>query len=135
MTAPLALLVTVLLDTAVIVLFAQRPRFDGWKLVGVIFVLFYGVKTLLVGIEVVYFSEILTPAMARGLFINGLIVAALFSPTAVWVLGRWTTAGKASTAGAWKSSSLELYRLRWTNWRWSVCSTWFYSLAAAGALF
>ncbi len=89
-TAPLMLLVVALLDTAVLTMAIHRLRYHGWQLAGAIFLLFYGVKTFLVGIEAVYLSDVLTPPMARSLFLNGLIVAALFTPIAVRGFGRWT---------------------------------------------
>ncbi len=89
-TAPLALLVMALLDTAVLTVAIRHLHYNGWRLVGALFLLFYGVKTFLVGIEAVYLSDVLTPPMARSLFLNGLIVAALFIPIAVRGLGCWT---------------------------------------------
>lgn len=88
-TAPLILLLVALLDTAVLSAAICRLRAGGWRLAGIAFLIFYGVKTLLVGIEAVYLSDVLTPSLARSLFFNGLIVAGVFSPAAVWVLGCW----------------------------------------------
>ncbi len=108
MTAPLALLVMALLDTAVLTMATHRLRYNSWQLTGAIFLLFYGVKTFLVGIEAVYLSDVLTPLMARSLFLNGLIVAALFTPVAVhWTAHkRVVTTAKAArptlrTAAGW----------------------------------
>lgn len=92
-TAPLILLLVALLDTALLSAAVCRLRASGWRLAGIVFLLFYGVKTFLVGIEAVYLSDVLTPALARSLFVNGLVVAGVFSPVAVWALGRWAARG------------------------------------------
>jgi hypothetical protein len=88
--APFALFAVAFLDTAVIVAAISRLRYTGWRLIATVFLFIYGLKTFLVAIEGIYLSDVLTPAMVRTLFINGLIVAALFAPAAVWAFGRWT---------------------------------------------
>lgn len=113
--APLILLLVALLDTAVLNAAICRLRASGWRLAGMVFLLFYGVKTFLVGIEAVYLGDVLTPSLARSLFVNGLIVAGVFSPVAVWVLGRWQgrdgEIGQAGTALAARSAAGWLGRL------------------------
>lgn len=91
-SAPLILLLVALMDTAVLSAAILRLRYHGWRLVATVFLLFYGVKTFLVGLEAVYLSDVLPPALARALFLNGFIVVAIFAPVAVWTLGRWTAA-------------------------------------------
>lgn len=50
--------------------------------------LFYGVKTFQANIEAVYFMRNITPEMAPGLFLMTLPLALLWSPVAVWLLGK-----------------------------------------------
>jgi len=88
LSAPFILLLVAALDTAVVAAAMRRLHTGGWRLVGAIFLLFYGVKTFLVGLEAVYLTDVLPPPLARSLFVNGLIVAAVFAPAAVWLLGR-----------------------------------------------
>ena len=88
LSAPFILLLVAALDTAVVAAAMRRLHTGGWRLVGAIFLLFYGVKTFLVGLEAVYLTDVLPPPLARSLFVNGLIVAVVFAPAAVWLLGR-----------------------------------------------
>lgn len=91
-TAPQVLLLVALLNTVVLSALICRLRASGWRLVMIVFLLFYGTKTFLVGIEAIYLSDVLTPSLTRSLFLNGLAVAAIFSVLAVWALGRWRSA-------------------------------------------
>lgn len=95
-TAPLLALLAAVLDTAAIAFVAWRLRLRGVWLGLAIFLLVFGLKTFLVGIEAVYLSDVLPPELARALFVNGLIVAAVFAPAAVWLL---PAAGDAEAAG------------------------------------
>ena len=69
-----------------------RSTWSGWKLVLTVAVLIYGVMTFLSQIETVvflkYLVDIVDPEMIPKLFIQGAIVAVLFSPIAVWVHGK-----------------------------------------------
>ena len=69
-----------------------RSKWSGWKLVLAIAVLIYGVMTFLSQIETVvflkYLVDIVDPEMIPKLFVQGAIVAVLFSPLAVWVHGK-----------------------------------------------
>ena len=77
---------------AVVVVMAYiilRARRGGWKLVLATFVAMYGVSTLISQIEtVVYLRDRMPPGMIPRLFLLGAVVAALFSPTLVLLLGR-----------------------------------------------
>ncbi len=70
-----------------------RSRWHGWILAGAIFVAMYGISTVAIQVEsVAFLSNKLPPGMIRALFVQGAIVAALFAPLAVLVLGKWRAA-------------------------------------------
>ena len=83
------LVVFSLLVTAVFTYIILRSRWSGWKLVGAIFIAFYGLMTVITQMEsVVYLTHILQPDMVQKLFLMGAVVAVLYSPLAVLILGR-----------------------------------------------
>src|SRR5260370_36412915 len=70
-----------------------RSRWHGWMLVGAIFMGMYGISTVAIQVEsVAFLSNKLPQGMIRALFVQGAIVAALFAPLAVLVLGKWRAA-------------------------------------------
>lgn len=84
----LALLVVSLLNAAVLAYVILRSRWTGWKLIlSLIFVL-YGVTTLMSQIETAFFVTRLPPGMLPRLFLAGAIMAAVFVPLAVLILGK-----------------------------------------------
>ena len=87
-TALLALLAISVLNTAVFTYIILRSRWAGWKLALSIFFVFYGVATLMPQIETAFFITRLPPGMLPRLFLAGAIVAAVFSPLAVLILGK-----------------------------------------------
>jgi hypothetical protein len=87
-TALLALLAVSVINTAVFTYIILRSRWTGWKLVISIFFVFYGVTTLMPQIETAFFVTRLPPGMLPRLFLAGAIMAAIFSPLAVLILGR-----------------------------------------------
>ena len=85
----LALFVASLLETAVLTTIILRSRWSGWKLVGTIFLAFYGLNTVVAQIEsIVFLPHQLPPGMIPQLFLMGAITAGLFSPLAVLILGK-----------------------------------------------
>ena len=84
----LALLVVSLVHAAVLTYVIRRSRWSGWKLIVSVFFVFYGVSTLMPQIETAYFVTRLPPGMLPRLFLAGLIIAAVFSPLAVLILGK-----------------------------------------------
>lgn len=85
----LPLLVVSLLETTVLTYIILRSRWTGWKLVGAVFMAFYGLNTVVAQIEsVVYLPRQLPPGMIPKLFVMGAIMAGLFSPPAVLILGK-----------------------------------------------
>ena len=87
--AALAALLTVsLLNSAVLAYVIIRSRWAGWKLILTIFLVLYGVTTVLPQIETAFFLTRLPPGMLPRLFLAGAIIAALISPLAVLILGK-----------------------------------------------
>lgn len=105
-TALAALLAVSVINAAVWTWVVIRSRWSGWKLILTIFFVFYGVGTLMPQIETAYFVTNLPPGMLTRLFIAGLIMAAVFSPLAVLILGRARrringTSGLTMPVSAW----------------------------------
>ena len=84
----LALLVVSCLNTANLSYVIIQSRWAGWKLIGAIFLVFFGVSTFMPQIETAYFVTRLPPGMLPRLFLSGGITAAIFSPLAVLLLGK-----------------------------------------------
>lgn len=83
-----ALLPVSLINTTVLAFIILRSRWAGWKLIATIFFLLFGVTTVMSQIETAFFITRLPPGMLPRLFLSGAIIAALFAPLAVLVLGK-----------------------------------------------
>ena len=83
-----ALLAISLLNTLVLSYVILRSRWAGWKLMITIFLVLYGVTTVMTQIETAFFVTSLPPGMLPRLFLSGAIIAALFSVAAVLILGK-----------------------------------------------
>jgi len=83
-----ALLIVSLINAAVWTYLILRSRWTSWKLILTVFVVFYGVNTLMPQIETAYFITRLPPGMLPRLFLAGLIIGAVFAPLAVLILGK-----------------------------------------------
>lgn len=83
-----ALVAVSLLNTVVLAYVILRSRWAGWKLILAIFIELYGVTTVMTQIETAFFVTHLPPGMLPRLFLSGAIIAALFSPLAVLILGK-----------------------------------------------
>lgn len=83
-----ALLAVSLINAAVWTYVIRRSRWAGWKLILTVLLVFYGVNTLMPQIESAYFITRLPPGMLPRLFLAGLIIAAVFAPLAVLILGK-----------------------------------------------
>lgn len=83
-----ALFLVSLINAAVWSYVILRSRWTGWKLMLTIFFVFYGVSTVMPQIESAYFITRLPSGMLPRLFLAGLIIAAVFSPLAVLILGK-----------------------------------------------
>ena len=90
-----------------------RSRWPGWALSATGFSIYFGTVTFMSQIEsLVYLGNKMPEGLVQGLFVMGLVTAAVFSPIAVWVLGRWKA---APIAGAVEGSRLDLGK-----WGWKV---------------
>jgi len=87
-TTLLTLFVVSLITAAVWTYVILRSRWGGWKLILTVFVVFFGVVTFMSQIETAYFLTRLPPGMLPRLFLAGLIIAAVFAPLAVLILGK-----------------------------------------------
>ena len=83
-----ALLIVSLISAAVWTYVILRSRWSCWKLVLAVFFVFFGVGTVMSQIETAYFVTRLPPGMLPRLFLAGLIIAAVFAPLAVLILGK-----------------------------------------------
>lgn len=83
-----ALLLVSLINAAVWTYVIRGSSWTGWKLIVTVFLLFYGVSTVMPQIETAYFISRLPPGMLPRLFVAGLIMAAVFAPLAVLILGK-----------------------------------------------
>jgi hypothetical protein len=107
------LLLVSLLQAAVLSYPILRARWSGWRLVAAIWVLFYGVTTLMVAVEGVYLPDALPPDLVWRLLVNGAITAALFSPLAVLLHGRIRPARGSG------GPNLRLV-MPWSQWLWRL---------------
>ena len=94
----LALFIVSLISAAVWTYIILRSQWTGWKLILSVFLIFFGVSTVMSQIETAYFVTGLPPGMLPRLFLAGLIIAAVFAPLAVLILGK-VKAHSGQTAG------------------------------------
>ncbi len=84
-----ALFLVSFVEASVLSYIIVRSRWNGWKLILAIFWGFYGLHTVMAQIEsAIYLPQHLPPGMIPKLFVMGAIVAGLFSPVAVLILGK-----------------------------------------------
>ena len=86
-----ALLIVSLINGAVWTYVIRRSYWTGWKLIVTVLLVFYGVTTAMPQIETAYFITRLPPGMLPRLFLAGIIIAAVFAPLAVLILGKART--------------------------------------------
>ncbi len=88
-TAPGVLLLVAFLHTAVLSYTISRASQSSWRLVGALFLAFYGTLTLMVAIESVYLPDALPPDIVVPMLVNGGITTFLFSCAVVLIWERW----------------------------------------------
>ena len=93
----LALVLVSLINAAVWTYIILRSRWTSWKLILTVFLLFYGVSTVMPQIETAYFISRLPPGMLPRLFLAGLIMAGVFAPLAVLILGKAKSSNNQSS--------------------------------------
>ena len=111
--APASLLLVSLLHAAVLSWPILRSRWTGWRPVAAIFLVFYGVTTLMVAIEAVYLPEALPLDLVVRLVVNGAITAAVLSVLAVLILGRMRESAEAQEPNP-------RLIMPWTQWLWKL---------------
>lgn len=79
------------INALILAYLALRSRGHGWKLVGALFLVQYGIETLMPQIETVVFNQALhLPAeQIVFIFVTGFLRAFIFAPLAVWLLGKF----------------------------------------------
>ena len=102
-----ALLLVSFINAAVWTYVIRRSQWTGWKLILTVFLLFYGVSTLMPQIETAYFITRLPPGLLPRLFVAGAIIAAVFAPLSVLILG------KARSSQANETSRLKMPISAW----------------------
>ena len=105
----IALFLVSLVSAAVWTYIILRSRWTGWKLILSVFFVFFGVSTVMSQVETAYFVTRLPPGMLPRLFLAGLIIAAVFAPLAVLILGK----AKAQANGSPVSVRLKLPVSTW----------------------
>lgn len=99
-----------LLQTVALAYPILRSRWRGWRLCLTMFLLFFGAATFMGQIEsLVYLGDRMPPGMQSGLFLMGLFTAALFTPIALLILGRWRPVAADAEPNP---------RLRMAAWSW-----------------
>jgi len=88
-----ALFAVSLINAAVWTYVILRSRWTGWKLIVTVLLVFFGVSTLMPQIETAYFITRLPPGMLPRLFLAGIIMAIVFAPLAVLILGKARSQG------------------------------------------
>ena len=106
-----ALLLVSFINSAVWTYVIRRSQWTGWKLILTVLLVFYGVNTLMPQIETAYFITRLPPGMLPRLFLAGIIMAAVFAPLAVLILGK----AKAQTNEIEKERATRDSRDSWSN--------------------
>jgi hypothetical protein len=86
--AALALLAVCVLETVVLAYLILRSRWTGWKLIGTVFLAYFGTTTVMSQIESAIFITSLPAGFLPRLVLMGAIVAAIYSPLAVLILGK-----------------------------------------------
>ncbi len=108
----MAVLFFVLFFQAVVISYPIiKSRWKGWKLVLTIFFVYFGIMTFMSQIETVvflnYLVDVIPHEVIPRLFIQGIIVAGLFSPMAVAVHGKFRDGGEVQSRKELKISSME----------------------------
>lgn len=86
-----ALIVVLLTNTLVLSYLVLRSKWNGWKLAGVVFLMYFGVYSFLSTIEALAFNTALEISASLLWFnlLSALLLCAAFAPLSVWWLGKW----------------------------------------------
>lgn len=109
-----ALLISSLLQAIILSIIILRSREAGWKLTGAVFLAFYGSMAVIPQVEsVVYLQSQLPPGMVPKILVMGAIVAALFSLSGVFILGKMRRGRAVETAKGRSAISI-------SEWGWKL---------------
>ncbi len=88
--AGLALLIVSLINSLVLAYLILRSRWTGWKLIAVIFVVYFGIESVMTQIETLYFNNSINMPLdiVIRVIATGLARALVFAPLAVFILGK-----------------------------------------------
>jgi hypothetical protein len=114
----LAIVIAVsLLQTIALAYPVIRSRWHGWRLIGTVFVLYFGTVTFMSQIEsMVYLGAHMAPGMLRGIVLMGFFNALVFSPILVLALG------KARVGPAEIDEPDRGLQMSWTAWTWKLAA-------------
>ena len=88
-TAFFALAAFSLVTAAVCSWLIARSTLFGWRLVGALFLVYFGLGTFLLQVEsVIFLPRHLPPGFVPRLFAMGALIGAVFAPAAAWIHGR-----------------------------------------------
>jgi len=88
MASMLGLLLVSLIDTLILSYLILRSRLSGWRLMVVVALVFYGVKTFTSMLEAWYFMTNIVAGELLGLFLFTVPMAVIWPPVAVLILGK-----------------------------------------------
>ena len=106
-----ALLIVSFVNTLVISFVIIRSQVVGWRLVGFVFVVFFGIATVMSQMETAIFVSGLPPGMLPRIVLSGLFIALIFSAVAVFVWRKNKTTVVLSRSGLSLSPKQWLLRL------------------------
>jgi hypothetical protein len=110
--AGIALFVVSTINALVLSYPILRSRWHGLKLIGVVFLVQFGVETFLTQIESLYFNWAYQIAASEmfGIVSAGAIRALIFAPLAVWFLGKTKASGKPEEQAPTTRASTWIWR-------------------------
>jgi hypothetical protein len=85
--APIQVVVFAFVNTLLLSYFILSSCWTGWKELGAVVALLYGMVYVLTVAETFFLGSILSTRMVSGLIINGAIISTLFSGALVWTFG------------------------------------------------
>ncbi|MAT41495.1 MAG: hypothetical protein CL609_04065 [Anaerolineaceae bacterium] len=118
----------VMVDVFALVLLLSRCRLRGWRLIFVVFLALFGLKTFLTVIEAVYLP-VLVP-LTGPLMVNGLISSLIIVVASIFILGLYDQGDQVNN----HPSRIEM---NWYHWLWKLPLTsffWMFLFALFGAL-
>lgn len=88
--AGMALIVVSIVNALLLAYLIARARWYGWKLIGVVIVVLFGVQTFMSQIETIFFGSAfnIPAAEMRSIVLSGFLTALFFSILAVLILGK-----------------------------------------------